>query len=47
MMKTLPAEFRHRVNRDLFTAYVRKELAPQLRPGVILVLDNPQTHNEI
>ena len=29
---------------DLFTAYVRKELAPQLRTGDILVLDNLPTH---
>jgi len=32
------------LNGDLFTAYVRKELAPQLRPGDILVLDNLSTH---
>ncbi len=29
---------------DLFAAYVRQHLAPQLRPGDILVLDNLQTH---
>ena len=32
------------LNGDLFTAYIRKELAPQLRPGDILVLDNLPTH---
>jgi transposase len=32
------------LNGDLFTAYVRKELAPQLRPGDLLVMDNLQTH---
>ena len=32
------------LNGDLFTAYIRKELAPQLRPDDILVMDNLQTH---
>lgn len=32
------------LNGDLFTAYVRKELAPRLRTGDILVMDNLQTH---
>jgi transposase len=32
------------LNGDLFTAYVRKELAPNLRTGDILVMDNLQTH---
>jgi transposase len=29
---------------DLFAAYVQQHLAPQLRPGEILVLDNLPTH---
>jgi transposase len=29
---------------ELFAAYVRQHLAPQLRPGDILVMDNLQTH---
>ncbi len=32
------------LNGDLFLAYVRQRLAPPLRPGDILVLDNLQTH---
>jgi transposase len=32
------------VNGELFLAYVRQHLAPQLRPGDILVMDNLQTH---
>ena len=32
------------LNGDLFAAYVRQHLAPQLRPGDILVLDNLATH---
>ena len=29
---------------EIFAAYVRQHLAPQLRPGDILVMDNLQTH---
>jgi transposase len=29
---------------DLFAAYVRQHLAPQLRPGDILIMDNLPTH---
>jgi transposase len=29
---------------DLFVKYVRQELAPRLRPGDILIMDNLQTH---
>jgi transposase len=29
---------------ELFAAYVRQQLAPPLRPGDILVMDNLQTH---
>ena len=32
------------LNGPLFTQYVRQELAPALRPGDILVLDNLATH---
>ena len=32
------------LNGELFAAYVRQQLAPQLRPGDILVLDNLPTH---
>ena len=32
------------LNGELFLKYVRQELAPQLCPGDILVLDNLQTH---
>ncbi len=32
------------LNGELFLAYVRQHLAPQLRPGDILVMDNLQTH---
>jgi transposase len=32
------------LNGELFVKYVRQELAPRLRPGDILVLDNLQTH---
>jgi transposase len=32
------------LNGELFTAYIRTQLAPQLRSGDILVLDNLQTH---
>jgi len=32
------------LNGELFAQYVRQELAPQLRPGDILVMDNLQTH---
>ena len=32
------------INGELFLKYVRQELAPQLRPGDILVMDNLQTH---
>jgi transposase len=32
------------VNGELFVKYVRQELAPRLRPGDILVMDNLQTH---
>jgi transposase len=32
------------LNGDLFAEYVRTQLAPQLRPGDILVMDNLQTH---
>lgn len=32
------------LNGELFTKYVRQELAPVLRPGDILVLDNLPTH---
>jgi transposase len=32
------------LNGDIFAQYVRQELAPQLRPGDILVMDNLQTH---
>lgn len=32
------------LNGELFVQYVRQELAPQLRPGDILVMDNLQTH---
>lgn len=32
------------LNGELFVKYVRQELAPQLRPGDILVMDNLQTH---
>src|SRR5437764_9442207 len=32
------------LNGELFLKYVRQELAPRMRPGDILVLDNLQTH---
>lgn len=32
------------LNGELFAAYIRQELAPQLRPGDILVMDNLPTH---
>jgi transposase len=32
------------LNGELFVKYVRQELAPRLRPGDILVMDNLQTH---
>lgn len=32
------------LNGDLFLAYVRQHLAPQLRPGDILVMDNLPAH---
>ena len=32
------------LNGELFLKYVRQELAPRLRPGDILVMDNLQTH---
>jgi transposase len=32
------------VNGAVFVKYVRQELAPRLRPGDILVMDNLQTH---
>jgi transposase len=32
------------LNGELFAQYVRQELAPQLRAGDILVMDNLQTH---
>jgi transposase len=32
------------LNGELFVEYVRKQLAPHLRPGDILVMDNLQTH---
>jgi transposase len=32
------------LNGELFVRYVRQELAPRLRPGDILVMDNLQTH---
>jgi len=32
------------LNGELFLAYVRQHLAPQLRPGDILVMDNLATH---
>jgi transposase len=32
------------LNGELFVQYVRQELAPLLRPGDILVMDNLQTH---
>lgn len=32
------------LNGELFAGYVRQHLAPQLRPGDILVLDNLPTH---
>ena len=32
------------LNGELFLKYVRQELAPQLRPGDILVMDNLPTH---
>jgi transposase len=32
------------LNGELFLKYVQQELAPQLRPGDILVMDNLQTH---
>lgn len=32
------------LNGEVFAAYVRQHLAPQLRPGDILVLDNLRTH---
>jgi transposase len=32
------------LNGELFAQYVRQELAPGLRPGDIVVLDNLQTH---
>jgi transposase len=32
------------LNGELFVQYVRQELAPQLRPGDILVMDNLPTH---
>jgi transposase len=32
------------LNGELFAQYVRQVLAPQLRPGDILVMDNLQTH---
>lgn len=32
------------LNGPLFAQYVRQELAPQLRPGDLLVLDNRPTH---
>jgi transposase len=32
------------LNGELFAAYVRDHLAPLLRPGDILVMDNLQTH---
>lgn len=35
------------LNGELFVQYVRQELAPQLRPGDILVMDNLQTHKTV
>lgn len=32
------------LNGELFAAYVRQHLAPQLRPGDLLVMDNLRTH---
>ena len=32
------------VNGELFVAYLRQELAPRLRPGDIVVMDNLSTH---
>ena len=32
------------LNGEVFAAYVRQHLAPQLRPGDLLVMDNLQTH---
>jgi transposase len=32
------------LNGELFVKYVRQELAPRLRPGDILIMDNLQTH---
>lgn len=32
------------LNGELFAAYVRQHLAPQLRPGDLLVMDNLPTH---
>jgi transposase len=32
------------LNGDVFRGYVEQHLAPQLRPGDILVMDNLQTH---
>jgi hypothetical protein len=33
------------INGDLFTAYVEQVLAPTLRPGEIVILDNLSVHN--
>ena len=32
------------INRDLFEAFVEQVLAPQLRPGDVVVLDNLSSH---
>lgn len=32
------------LNGELFAAYVRQELAPRLRPGDVVVMDNLATH---
>ena len=32
------------INRDLFNAYVETQLAPTLKPGDVVILDNLSSH---
>jgi len=34
------------VNKEMFSAYIEKELAPTLRPGDIVIMDNLSAHKD-
>ena len=44
---TAPMVIDGAINGDLFCAYVDKVLAPELRPGDIVVLDNLSSHKRV